>query len=457
MKAPFLALCLLPALLLAMPAATAGRPAPETREDAFAPAWIVLSRSDFQRFVRGRERSAVSRVDSTGKALVVAELRAHQLADLSREMHAAQRRCGGYFSFATRARAEAFVRGDRARRALQAQASGTYTIDNAQTVQAWLPGPSEARLYDTIEHLSTGYPNRYYASTSGQAAATWIRDTWLALAGGRDDVSAELFTDCFNCASQPSVILTIAGTDLADEIVVLGGHLDSISNSGTGNAMDAPGADDDASGIATLTEVLRIALASGWQPRRTVKFMGYAAEEVGLRGSQAIASSYAAQGRDVHAVLQLDMTNYRSGAVPDMRLVTDYSNPDLQAFMTALFDTYLAPLGMTRGTETCGYGCSDHASWTSNGYPSGMMFEAGDPNGYFPYIHTRDDTLAHMGESAAASVAFAQFGLAFLAETAKTADAGIVPVLSTCDGRVPSAMPAMARAPAFLQSAVPRR
>jgi putative aminopeptidase FrvX len=53
----------------------------------------------------------------------------------------------------------------------------------------------------------------------------------------------------------------------------------------------APGADDDASGIAPLLEVLRIALASGWKPKRTVKFMGYAREEVGLRGSNAIATS----------------------------------------------------------------------------------------------------------------------------------------------------------------------
>ena len=55
--------------------------------------------------------------------------------------------------------------------------------------------------------------------------------------------------------------------------------------------MDAPGADDDASGIATLTEVIRVALANGWKPKRTVKFMGYAAEEVGLRGSNAIAQN----------------------------------------------------------------------------------------------------------------------------------------------------------------------
>jgi leucyl aminopeptidase len=427
------------------------------QEDPFEPVFIVTSRDIYRRFVRIHARSGADRVDSSGHALVLAELRAHQLADIDRAIHGEEHRCGGYFAFATRAQAEAFIRSDRSRQALQASAAAAYAMDQEDTVTDWLPQVSEDEIHATIEHLSTDFPNRYYASNYGRAAALSIRDNWLALAAGRSDVSAELFTDCYNCSTQPSVILTIQGSDLADEVVVLGGHLDSISGSGSGDGMDAPGADDDASGIATLTEVLRVAMANGWKPRRTVKFMGYAAEEVGLRGSHAIANAFAAQGVDVHGVLQLDMTNYKSGPVEDMQLITDYSNPDLQSFMTALFDTYLAPLGLTRGTYTCGYGCSDHASWTSAGFASGMMFEAGDPNGDFPYIHSPYDTLANMGDSAQHSVKFAQFGLAFLAEMAKSAQTGIVvPRLPDCDGRVPQD-PSLTLAPAarFLQSPVP--
>ena len=217
------------------------------------------------------------------------------------------------------------------------------------------------------------------------------------------------------------MILTIQGAAQPDEVVVLGAHLDSINASNRDDPnQHAPGADDDASGIATLTETLQIALSEGWRPRRTVKFMGYAAEEVGLRGSNAIAQSFRSSGVNVVSVLQVDMTNYRSGAVPDMRLITDYSNADLQKFSIALFDTYLAPMGLTRGSSTCGYACSDHASWTNAGYPAVMMFEAGRPSGGYPYIHTSSDTLASMGESAQNSVKFTQFALAYLAETAKT-------------------------------------
>lgn len=388
-------------------------------DDPFAPVYIVTSDATWQG-IRGLARGVATPRDSTGMPLVIAETRADRLGDISRYVHENERRCGGYFAFPDRAQAEAFVRGDRAKLAMAKSALARYSLDNQATVGRWLPQVQEQRLYDTINHLSS-YRNRYYASSHGKTSAEWIRDHWQSLAAGRSDVTTELFTACSTCSTQPSVILTIRGWDLPDEVVVLGAHLDSI-NGNTRNDPNqlAPGADDDASGIATLTETLRIALADGWQPRRTVKFMGYAAEEVGLRGSNAIAQSFRASGVNVVSVLQVDMTNYKSGAVTDMKLISDYSNTDLKNFFVTLFDTYLAPMGLTRSNTACGYACSDHASWTNAGYPAAMMFEAGDPGGSFPYIHTPYDTLATMGESAQHSVKFTQFALAYLGETAKT-------------------------------------
>lgn len=403
------------ALRRVAPTTTAAPP----QADPFAPVYIVTSADTWQG-IRGLARGAVARRDSTGMPLVIAETRADRLGDISRYVHEHERRCGGYFAFPDRAQAEAFVRGDRAKQAMAKSALVRYTLDNQATVGRWLPQVQEQRLYDTINHLSS-YRNRYFASSHGRTSAQWIRDHWQSLATGRSDVTTELFTACGNCSTQPSVILTVRGWDLPDEVVVLGAHLDSINGSTYADPNQlAPGADDDASGIATLTETLRIALADGWQPRRTVKFMGYAAEEVGLRGSNAIAQSFRASGVNVVSVLQVDMTNYKSGAVTDMKLISDYSNTDLKNFFVTLFDAYLAPRGLTRSTTACGYACSDHASWTNAGYPAAMMFEAGDPGGSFPYIHTPYDTLATMGESAQHSVKFTQFALAYLGETAKT-------------------------------------
>ena len=418
----------LPALAVAAPQ-RAGESAVHARElaaiarakaeDPFAPVYILTSRKTFSSGLQTIARDPRARRDSVGSDLVLARISAHQLTDVSEFIHQKERRCGGYFAFDSIAEADAFLRADQSHKAMTATAI-TYTIDNQATVNPWLPQVSEPNIRGTMSHLSTGYPNRYYASSFGVTSATWIRDTWLGLANGRSDVSAELFTNCGNCGGQPSVILTIQGNELANEVVVLGGHLDSISNSGSGDAMNAPGADDDGSGIATLTEVLRIAMASGWKPKRTVKFMGYAAEEVGLRGSAAIASQFKSQGVNVVGVLQLDMTDYRTGSPVDMQLITDFSNPALQQFLRDLFDTYLLPLGMSRGTYTCGYACSDHASWTANGFPSAFMFEGGD----FPNIHTVNDTLPNLGNTATPAVAHTKLGLAFLGELAKSGAGG---------------------------------
>lgn len=376
--------------------------------------YIVSSQSTYRGF-RGVATWLDSHRDATGNRLALSVAPASKVERLAMLVHENEDRCGGFFAFDSRSAADDFIRTQATAQALAA-APVAYAIRHEGTVRSWLPQVSEPHIRGTIAHLS-GYTNRYYAGNDGRAAALWIHDTWKALGTGRSDVRTELFTDCPGCATQPSVILTIQGTDMASEVVVLGGHLDSINANGGGSPSQlAPGADDNASGIAVLTETLRIAMASGWRPRRTVKFMGYAAEEVGLRGSKAIATAHRNAGENVVAVLQVDMTNYQSGAVADMRLISDYSNAELKQFFAILFDTYLAPLGHTRSQYACGYACSDHASWTAAGYPAAMMFEAGNVDGRYPYIHTTADTLASMGGSATHSVKFAQFSLAFLAE-----------------------------------------
>ncbi len=430
------------AMLLAAGGASAQAQAPAASrsEDPHAPVYVVTSRATYLAGLQDVASDGITRRDSQGHELVISRMRAHQIGDLARHVHEQENRCGGFFAFDSLADAEAFIRNDRSAQALhgdsRTNALLATPIDNGATVNPWLGSVDATRIRSAIATLS-GYTNRYYASTTGRTSAEWIRSTWDALASGRSDASSELFA-CSNCSTQPSVILTIQGAELPDEIVVLGAHLDSINGSGGGSTSQvAPGADDDASGIATLTEVLRVALANGWRPKRTVKFMGYAAEEVGLRGSNAIAQAHRNAGANVVGVLQLDMTNYQTGST-EMRIVSDYSSADMKQFLADLFDTYLAPLGIQRGTYTCGYGCSDHASWTSAGYPAAIMFEGGSASGgYNPNIHTTGDTLANMGNTAAPSAHFAKLGLAFLGELAKTAGtAGNTPPLANFSSSV---------------------
>lgn len=85
-------------------------------------------------------------------------------------------------------------------------------------------------------------------------------------------------------ATAHNVIAEVPGTDLANEIVLLGAHLDSWDI--------APGALDDGAGVGIVTAAARQLLAAGTRPRRTVRVVLFANEENGLDGAKAYAAKY---------------------------------------------------------------------------------------------------------------------------------------------------------------------
>jgi len=262
---------------------------------------------------------------------------------------------------------------------------------------------SQAQLTSQIQRLSS-FPTRYYTSPTGEEAVNYLLQQYTTYAGARSDIEVLEFTNTF---AQSSVIARIYGNGpSADELVIIGGHLDSVSSTSI-----APGADDDASGTSTVLEIFRVLATQGFKPERTLEFHGYAAEEVGLRGSQAIANRYLAEGKVVAAMLQLDMTGYvASGTTPAIGIVTDFTYAPLSAFLRALADAYTST--PWRNTA-CGYGCSDHASWYRAGYPSAFPFEALFSNSN-PNIHTPRDLLNILDMDHA--MEFARLGLGYCVE-----------------------------------------
>ncbi|MGH9880066.1 MAG: M20/M25/M40 family metallo-hydrolase [Pyrinomonadaceae bacterium] len=81
-----------------------------------------------------------------------------------------------------------------------------------------------------------------------------------------------------------NTIAEIPGTDLKDEIVMLGGHMDSW-HAGTG-------ATDNGAGVAVGMEALRIIQALGLRPRRTIRIALWSGEEQGLLGSRAYVAEH---------------------------------------------------------------------------------------------------------------------------------------------------------------------
>lgn len=205
---------------------------------------------------------------------------------------------------------------------------------------------------------------------------------------------------------QKSVIAKLTGTDPTLPLVIFGAHLDSTGGSSSARA---PGADDDGSGTVTLIESFRALVQNGFAPANSFEWHWYAGEEGGLLGSSAVAANYADAGKSVRAFVQFDMTGARVRARTPASMLTlvgaAYSPPDETQAITFITDrtnaaltTYLRSLvaeynEVGSATSQCGYACSDHASWTSNGYPSAFPFETalGSDN---PNTHSSADTSA---------------------------------------------------------------
>jgi len=290
-----------------------------------------------------------------------------------------------------------------------------YTITEDVFVNACLDLVDPDAIETTILELQD-YGTRYHTKPQAEQSVLDTQAKWDALiaATGRTDISTRIYNHV--ATPMPSLILTIEGASSPDEFVIIGGHIDSTS----WNNDDAPGADDNASGIASLTEIIRVLLANEFVPQRTVEVMAYAAEEIGLVGSGEIAAEYAQNGVDVMAFVQFDMTGYK-GSAEDIYIAQDtYTSSGLNTYLTELVDHYNSSGDhvFTYGFTACGYACSDHASWANNGYHASFPFEAAfdDSN---PNIHSPFDVYSFFNTPNHAAK-FAKLGLEFVIEGAKT-------------------------------------
>jgi len=112
-----------------------------------------------------------------------------------------------------------------------------------------------------------------------------------------------------------------ADPTLAGEAIVVGAHYDHLGTGGEfSEALEATGeihngADDNASGVAALLEVARVAARTPWRFRRTVVFAAFAGEELGLRGSEQYVQAPPTPLERTRAMINLDMVGRARGRV----------------------------------------------------------------------------------------------------------------------------------------------
>lgn len=231
-------------------------------------------------------------------------------------------------------------------------------------------------IWDASSNGASGRPRTEIVSaTPIPAAAMSVPDSEMLerlLARGPVRLHLTLTPRFTGPAPSGNVIGEIPGTGRPDEIVLIGGHLDSW-DLGTG-------AIDDGTGVAVTMAAAKL-IADHGPARRTIRVVAWGSEEIGLNGGTAYAKAH---GADHHILAAEDDFGTGRAWKMDTR-VADAALPTVTAMARVLL-----PLGISLGGNDGGYE-SDLGPLAAFGVP--VLDLAQDGTGYFALHHTADDTL----------------------------------------------------------------
>jgi hypothetical protein len=222
--------------------------------------------------------------------------------------------------------------------------------------------------------------------------ATWILDQFKN--AGITDVVTDSFQLQVLGNWGNNVVATIPGTVSANTELIVGAHYDSES----WDPASAPGADDNASGTAAVLEIARVIKQSGYQPRATLRFIAFGAEELGLLGSHDYAHKAKTVGRKISLMQNYDMIGHRLKMQPErFVMVVWYQGSEAEASLDSSLKcqyTTLTPMMSTSYRSQ-----TDSWSFVSEGYKAVFNIEWF----FTQYYHTPQDSfktldMAYAGE-----------------------------------------------------------
>lgn len=199
-----------------------------------------------------------------------------------------------------------------------------------------------------------------------------------------------------------NVVGEIRGRERPEEIVLLGGHLDSW-DVGTG-------ASDDGVGCIVTWEAARLMMKLGIRPRRTVRVVLWTNEENGLRGATAYAAKHAAHATSHIFALESDSGVFEPASV-------GFSGSAAARALVRDIGSLLAPLGLA---DIVGGGGGADIGPIAQAGNAPMMAYLGNPARYFAIHHTPADTIERIApeevSKAAAAIAVMAYVVAEMPE-----------------------------------------
>jgi carboxypeptidase Q len=198
--------------------------------------------------------------------------------------------------------------------------------------------------------------------------------TRLVARGGTPKLALNFETRSDVDATTHNVIAEVPGTDLADEIVLIGAHLDSWDL--------GQGAVDDGAGIAIVSAAAGVLQRAGRRPRRTVRVVLFGNEENGFDGARGYGDRY---GQAVHQLVA--ESDFGAGRV--WRFASRVQPAALP--LADIIGQQLAPLGIERGDNAAVPGPDAALLMRRHKWPAAQLHQDGTT--YFDVHHTENDVL----------------------------------------------------------------
>ena len=262
--------------------------------------------------------------------------------------------------------------------------------------------PDEAQLRDNLRRHVTAVASREHHALERvnlEAAARYIESTLAGLGYG-------VATQPFAVAAGPvrNIEVEISGETRAREIIVVGAHYDSVAG--------APGANDNASGVAAVLELAR--LLKGAAPARTLRLVLFVNEEAPFYKSDEMGSRrHAARAKErrenIVGMFSIETIGYYSDERGSQRypFPLSFFYPDTGDFLAFVANLASRRLlrealgafrrhaafpseGVAAPAAIPGVDWSDHWSFWEEGYPALMVTDTAPFR--YPHYHTREDT-----------------------------------------------------------------
>lgn len=266
-------------------------------------------------------------------------------------------------------------------------------------------------LEATVQHLQD-YQNRMWNSQNAFDASDWIAGRMAAL--GLEVEQQPFYASTWTGSGQaaPNVIGIQRGTLYPDVYVVCGSHFDSFSYEAMYGGGTCPGADDNATGVASVLESARI--MTQYEFEYSIVYCAYGCEEMGLYGSEAYASRCQQEGMEILGYFNNDMNGYLYGDVIHIDCIYPNSVAPIGDYYMNVGSVYFPELPIRHVNFS--EGDSDHTSFNNHGYMGIYPFE--DYQHYSPNIHTPNDLIGPSVTSFEMSQQYCRMNIGCLSEIA---------------------------------------